>query len=411
MQGGKNHIINSREYSKGTKQYKWYQFRIPIRNPTKAVNGISDFRSIRFMRMFMKSFGEETTLRFAELELVRGEWRKFRKSLTQPGDGIQEDPDNTSFNIGAVNVQEHDQRKPINYVIPPGILREVDPSQVYQRQLNEQSMTIEVCDLKDGDARGATKNVGMDMIMYNNLEMFIHAEMIEQTNPLNDEDVTVFVRLGTDFKENYYEYEVPVKVTDWGANNELDIWPEENNMRIVFDEMVKLKKERNKAMEQPESGAAYNVEYGKVVDHQPGSSDNNNVNYSKRRIKIKGNPNLTDAKTIMIGVRNPAQNNDHPWKPDDGLSKCVEVWVNELRLTDFQNKGGSCRSLPGGRCRHGSYHRKGQDAWPLRLGRCCPVSRCDLQREAGLLDGRHRDTQLSVQQMHYDRGGRGGPDQ
>ena len=341
MQVGKNHIINSREYSKGTKQYKWYQFRIPIRNPTKAVNGISDFRSIRFMRMFMKSFGEETTLRFAELELVRGEWRKFRKSLTQPGDGIQEDPDNTSFNIGAVNVQEHDQRKPINYVIPPGILREVDPSQVYQRQLNEQSMTIEVCDLKDGDARGATKNVGMDMIMYNNLEMFIHAEMIEQTNPLNDEDVTVFVRLGTDFKENYYEYEVPVKVTDWGANNELDIWPEENNMRIVFDEMVKLKKERNKAMEQPESGAAYNVEYGKVVDHQPGSSDNNNVNYSKRRIKIKGNPNLTDAKTIMIGVRNPAQKNDHPWKPDDGLSKCVEVWVNELRLTDFQNKGGS----------------------------------------------------------------------
>lgn len=341
MQVGKNYIINTREYNKGEKEFKWYQFRIPIRSPDKVVNGISDFRSIRFMRMFMKSFGEETTIRFAKLELIRGEWRKFRESLTQPTDGQQTDPNLTSFNIGAVNVEEHDQREPINYVIPPGILREVDPSQAFQRQLNEQSMTLEVCDLKDGDARGATKNVGMDMVMYKNLEMFIHAEELEPTKPLNDNDVSVFVRLGTDFKDNYYEYEVPLKVTPWGASSELEIWPEENNLRIVFDELIDLKKERNEAMEQPGSNVAFNIEYEKAVDHQPGDSDNNNVNYPKRLIKIKGNPNITDVKTIMIGVRNPSQNNDHPWQPDDGLDKCVQVWVNELRLTEFQNEGGS----------------------------------------------------------------------
>lgn len=341
MQVGKNYIINTREYSKGDKNYKWYQFRIPVRSPDKAVNGITDFRSIRFMRMFMKSFEEETTIRFAKLELIRGEWRRFRESLQQPGDGEQTDPDLTSFNIGAVNVEEHDQREPINYTIPPGILREVDPSQTFQRQLNEQSMTLEVCDLKDGDARGATKNVGMDMIMYKNLEMFIHGEMVEPTKPVNDEDITVFVRLGTDFKENYYEYELPIKMTQWGASNELDIWPEENNVRIVFDELINLKKERNEAMEQPNSGAAFNIEYVKAVDHQPGTSDNNNTSHPKRQIKVKGNPNIADVKTIIIGIRNPSQNNDHPWKPDDGLSKCVQVWVNELRLTEFQNEGGS----------------------------------------------------------------------
>lgn len=338
---GKNYIINERSYSKGDKNFKWYQFRIPIRDPDRAVNGITDFRSIRFMRIFMKQFNEETTLRFAKLELIRGEWRRFLESLEGATDGVQTDPDLTDFNIGAVNVEEHDQREPINYVIPPGILREVDPSQAFQRQLNEQAMTLEVCNLLDGDARAATRNIGMDMIMYKNLEMFIHAEEQDPTDPLFDNDLVVFVRLGTDFRENYYEYEVPLKVTPWGASNELDIWPEENNLRIVFEELLDVKKERNEAANDPNSSVAFNIEYVKEVDHQPGNSDNNNVDHPKRRIKVKGNPNLQDVKTAMIGVRNPAQNDDHPWKPDDGLPKCAEIWVNELRLTEFENEGGS----------------------------------------------------------------------
>lgn len=341
MQVGQNYIINTRQYEKGEKVFRWYQFRIPIRSPDKVVNGITDFRSIRFMRMFLKEFSQETTLRFAKLELIRGEWRRFLESLESPTDGVQQDPDLTDFDIGAVNVEEHDQREPINYVIPPGINREVDPSQAFQRQLNEQAMSLTVCNLKDGDARGATRNVGMDMIMYENLEMFIHAEERFPTEPLADNDLTVFVRLGTDFRENYYEYEVPLKTTPWGSNNELEIWPEENNLRIVFDELREVKKERNELADNPNSNVALNIEYVKEVMHQPGTSDNNNVNHPPRMIKVKGNPNLADVKTVMIGVRNPAQNGENPWKPDDGLAKCAEIWVNELRLTEFQNKGGS----------------------------------------------------------------------
>jgi cell surface protein SprA len=342
LQIGKNYIINSREYSKGTKVFRWYQFRIPIRLPEKRVGGITDFRAIRFMRMFLKEFNQQTTLRFAKLELIRGEWRRLMESLETPADGVQIDPNLTDFNIGAVNVEEHDQRQPVNYVIPPGILREVDPSQAFQRQLNEQSMTLEVCNLNDGDARAATRNVGMDMIMYKNLEMFIHGEERSPTDPLFDYDVTVFIRLGTDFRDNYYEYEVPVKITPWGSNTEKAIWPEENNVRIVFEELLELKKERNALAENPNSNVQFNIEYVKVVDHQKGSSDvDNTVVHPKRQIKVKGNPNLVDVKTIVIGVRNPAQNGNHPWKPDDGLPKCAEIWVNELRLTEFQNEGGS----------------------------------------------------------------------
>ena len=341
MQVGRNFIINEREYSKGEKTFKWYLVRIPLRAPDKRVNGITDFRSIRFMRIFMKNFEELTTLRFAKLELIRGEWRRFLESLDSPTDGEQQDPDITQFDIGAVNVEEHDQREPINYVIPPGILREVDPSQAFQRQLNEQAMTLDVCNLRDGDARAATRIIDMDMVMYKNLEMFIHAEEKDPTKPLFDNDVTVFVRLGTDFRENYYEYEVPLKVTPWGATNELDIWPEENNMRIVFEELKEVKLERNDAIEDPNQIAAFNIEYVKEVSHIPGSSDNNNVNHPIRRIKVKGNPNLQDVKSVMIGVRNPSANEDHPWQPDDAQPKCAEIWVNELRLTEFDNNGGS----------------------------------------------------------------------
>jgi len=38
----------------------------------------------------------------------------------------------------------------------------------------------------------------------------------------------------------------------------------------------------------------------------------------------------------MLGVRNPKAVNNS----DDGLSKCAEIWFNELRLTDFDESGG-----------------------------------------------------------------------
>lgn len=329
MQVGKNYITNVQLYQNGTKTERWYQFKIPIRDFERKVNGILDFRSIRFMRMFLKNFDEEVVLRFARLELIRGEWRRYLEDLTQPGESIQPDPNLTSFNIGAVNVEENDQRSPVKYEIPPGIVREIDPSQTYQRQLNEQSLVLDVCNLQDGDARAAYKNVQFDVRTYKKMKMFVHAEEVLSTLPLKDQDLTLFVRLGTDFVDNYYEYELPLYETQWGSTLPEDIWPDENNVEIVFEDLLNLKTKRNALIEGGSTSVSYVIEY---ADADPANS--------KRRIKVKGSPNLQGLRTIMVGVRNPGKNSNTTW-PDDGLAKCAIVWINELRLTDFVSEGGS----------------------------------------------------------------------
>ena len=330
MQVGKNFITNVQVFQNGNKTERWYQFKVPVLDYERKVNGITDFRSIRFMRMFMKDFDEEVVLRFARLEFIRGEWRRFMEDLTQPGESVQVDPNLTTFNIGAVNVEENDQREPVKYEIPPGILREVDPSQTFQRQLNEQSLVLDVCNLQDGDARAAYRNVQFDVRAYRKLKMFVHAEEVIP-NTLNNEDLTLFVRLGTDFKDNYYEYELPLYLTQWGATLPEDIWPEINNMEIVFDDLLDLKKERNTLLESGAGNVAFTLEYVKT--------DPTNA---KRLIKVKGSPNLQGLRTIMVGVRNPSNNHvDNIWQPDDGQAKCAIVWINELRLSDFVSEGGS----------------------------------------------------------------------
>lgn len=329
MQVGKNFITNVQLYQNGNKTEKWYQVRIPLTSYEKKINGIQDFRSIRFMRLFMKNFDEQTQIRFAKMEFIRGEWRPYLLDLTQPGISVQPDPNLTSFNISAVNVEENDQRTPVKYEVPPGITREIDPSQTYQRQMNEQSLVLDICDLKDGDARAAYKNVVFDVRTYKKLKMFAHAEEKNPLIPLNDKDVTLFVRLGTDFVDNYYEYELPLYKTQWGATSPEDIWPSKNDIEIVFEDLLNLKKDRNKKVEQGVSGVSTMFEFSTT---DPSNAD--------RKIKVKGSPNLQAIKTIMIGVRNPLQSDPNNNWPDDGSSQCVNVWVNELRLTDFVSDGG-----------------------------------------------------------------------
>ena len=332
LEEGKNFITNIQTISVGTenKQERWIQFRIPITEYQKRVNGIQDFRSIRFMRMFLKDFDEEVVLRFARLELVRGEWRRYLLDLTKPGETQQTDNNLTTFNVGAVNIEENSDREPVNYVIPPGIIREVDPSQTNQRQLNEQSLLLDVCNLKDGDARAAYRNVQFDVRTYKKMKLFVHAEEVNKSMPLKDNDVTVFVRLGTDFVDNYYEYEMPLKLTDWGETVDSRVWPEENNIEIIFDNLLDVKKARNKAISDGNVTISNTVEYEVVDPANP-----------ERRLKVKGSPNLQGIRTMMIGIRNPDKSTNTSWTPDDGQAKCAIIWVNEMRLTDFVSEGGS----------------------------------------------------------------------
>lgn len=308
--------------SDGTREVYWYQFKIPVRQPERVVNGIQDFRSIRFMRMFLKGWEQPVVLRFARLEFVRGEWRKYTQSLETPGEGEGGDPDATTFNVAAVNIEENGKRVPINYVLPPGINQETDVASANLRNLNEQALQLQVCNLRDGDARAAFRNVSFDIRSYKKMRMYVHAESRDIAHPVNYGDVSVFIRLGNDFDQNYYEYEVPVKPSTFYNNDPYNVWPEDNNMIIEFARLNDVKIQRDQA------GAAVNLRYTQFD--------------GDRHITVRGNPNLSQMRTIMIGIRNPKKDGAeaNPWASDDGSSKCVEVWVNELRLTDFDQRGG-----------------------------------------------------------------------
>jgi cell surface protein SprA len=326
MEVGSNFIVDVIEGvdNRSGKTVNWYQFRIPVRNYTSRVNGIQDFRAIRFIRMFMHGWSQETVLRFARLELVRGEWRAYLGDLLSNGEYIQGEESGTIFNVTAVNLEDNGKKVPINYVIPDGIIREINYQTANLAQQNEQSLVLDVCGLKDGDARAAYRNINFDVRNYNKLEMFVHAESSLGEFDLEDDDLTVFIRLGTDFNANYYEYEMPVKVSPWYNNAPTSVWPEENNMVIDLNILKELKKQRNTIN--------FNIfeRYTKV--------DSTATN---RNITVVGNPNLQSLRTIMIGVRNPKKDDPHnQWQPDDGEDICAEVWVNELRLTNFNNKAG-----------------------------------------------------------------------
>ena len=301
----------------------WYLIRIPLQDSDReSVGGISDFSNIRFMRMFMTNFTDEIVLRFGTFDLVHGDWRTYENTLYAGNIAASA---NTDFTITAVNIEENNDRKPVNYVVPPGISRVSDASSGTLMESNEQALAIVAKNLAPNDARAVYKNVKYDMRKYRHLQLFAHANKLDANDPdatvLQNGQVSVFIRLGSDYRNNYYEYEIPLELTpikDNGKynNNSYDdrvsVWPESNMFDFDLEMLVDLKRLRNK------NGVSYNQLY---TGYDPQKPNN--------RIAVIGNPSLGEVKTIMIGVRNHADAN-----------RSVEVWVNELRLQEFTNEGG-----------------------------------------------------------------------
>lgn len=299
---------------------KWYQFKIPIKKPGKTVGSIRDFTSIRFMRMYLTNFTDSVVLRFAKFDLVRADWRVYDKPLRRKDGGVTSTAGD--LELYAVNIEENSDKTPVNYVMPPGITRVVDPSQPQLRQQNEQALSLKVSNLTSGDAKAIYKTTALDMRQYNHIQMFAHAEALSATaekyTPLSNKEVAVFIRLGADFNNNYYEYEIPLVVTPPGDYNGSTlagcqtVWPQENMLDVDFTVFTDLKKLRNK-LKVPYTTPFYR-------------SDNEKPNNT---VTIVGNPSLANVKTIMIGVRNLSSS-----------TRSAEVWVNELRLQDFNESGG-----------------------------------------------------------------------
>ncbi|GAA4454524.1 cell surface protein SprA [Rurimicrobium arvi] len=292
----------------------WYQFKIPIAEFQNKVGNINDFRSIRFMRMYLSGFEDSVTVRFGRLQLGRNTWRRYMYSLLNPGENVPIDNSTTDFTLLSVSVEENSKRSPIPYVIPPGVTRQqqaVSNGQTIQQ--NEQSLSLQVCNLKDGDSRGVFKSLGStDIRQFDKLRLFVHAEAQVGKSSLQNGDVQMFMRIGSDFTNNYYEYRRPLNVTLAGASTQSDIWPSSNEVALTLDDLVAVKTHRN------DKGLASYVPYQETMSD--GSI-----------IMVVGQPNIGDAKNVMLGVANPKKDNTHP--SDDGLPKCLEVWFDELRVS------------------------------------------------------------------------------
>ena len=311
---------------------KWYQFKIPLKGDSsmvQKVGNIRNFKSIRFARIFMTNFKQETHIRFASFDLVRGEWRNYTKGLYQDVANNQYNITNPYTSSGmldvqAVNIEENSNRTPVNYVLPPGISRQTDPGQAQLIAQNEQAMVLRLNYISPKDARAVYKNVTYDMRQYKRLQMFVHAECLPDFDAIQDKDLTCFIRLGSDLKNNYYEYAIPLYLTPEGLyNNEsvedrLKVWLEKNTFDFPLSVFTDAKTARNKAKRAGNANVGNTIPY-EVYD--PEKLDN--------KITVMGNPTLEDIQSIMIGVRN---NTNH--------DVSGEVWVNELRLSQFNEQGG-----------------------------------------------------------------------
>ncbi len=324
MTAGTNFITDVRRVTvplaNGTNRDEtWYLFRIPVSAFESKVGNIPDFKSIRFIRMFATGFNDEqVVMRFGKLELVRNQWRKFQYRIDTTGSFVNlpaNDP--TIVNTLAVNLEENDQRQPVPYVMPPGVDRQQQLSNNnVQLFLNEQALSLQLCDLQRGESRGVFKNMNLDMRQYGKLRMFIHAEGRNPgggtgSDPLSDNDLTAVIRIGNDLQGNFYEIKIPLKKTPFGARDSLLVWPEANNLDFDLEDLTRLKMRRNSA------GISSSMYYREI------NPDNG------RSYAIIGNPNLGEVRSMLMAVENTRLE-----------VACAEVWFNELRFSNLDEKGG-----------------------------------------------------------------------
>lgn len=321
---GKNYVVDKRHASAPlrngkTEEVDWYLFRIPVEEYQKKVGNINDFTSIRFIRMFLTDFEQPVIMRLATLDLVQGQWRSYEQALY-----TGEAPATAgTMDVSAVNIEENGDKTPVNYVVPPGISRVVDPNQTQLAEQNEQALSLVIKDLGSGDARAVYKNMNLDMRQYKHLQMYVHANALsDDYTSLEDNQTSVFIRLGSDYRNNFYEYEIPLKLTKEGVYGQRNtehrklVWPEDNMLDINLELLTNVKKNRN------HSKSLGMISMNDLYSEYDPDKPNN-------KVSIMGNPTLGEVKTIMVGVRN-----------NSGEIKSVEVWINELRMQEFNNDGG-----------------------------------------------------------------------
>ena len=310
MEVGKNNIVDKITFNAAGENVNWYLFRIPVRQPNRVQGNISGFKSIRWIRTYLTNFEQPVVLRMANFRMVGSQWRVFQESLQERGFFEIPEPNISNVAVDVVSIEENSQGSATQspYVVPPGISRDRDNTSTVERRLNEQSLRICIEDLPARDARAVFKNISQDLVQFERIKMFLHADSEDAQNG----EITAFLRLGTDYTDNYYEIEVPLLITPKGTRDPRDIWPLENEIDIAIQEIVGVKSDRDN------SQAAFNLPFSKQI--------------RQYKVTVVGRPELSQIRSSMIGVRNPGTG--------VGGSKSICIWANELRVSGFTKSNG-----------------------------------------------------------------------
>ncbi len=289
----------------------WYRFRIPITNGFDRVQGeIAGFRSIQFMRMYMTEFTSPKTFRLADFQLVRNLWRK--SEIDCAGDASEL---NVDFSVDEVGIEENGQKQPFGYVTPRGIVQEELFSTFSNLLQDEKSLALNFCGLDDGCRIGINKLAKLDLTQFDRLQLFMHAEE-EPGTEIPDGELYGYIRFGKDLVDHYYEYEIPLKVSDESeVDPQLQVWPDTNMIDVKFENFKLAKKFRIE-------NNINVIDTTEIID--PDRPD--------AVIRVKGTPSLGYIKVFEVGVRNRKSDENDPF--------CGEVWVNELRAAGLNEKGG-----------------------------------------------------------------------
>lgn len=294
----------------------WYLFRVPIKEFSGVIGNMNGFKSIRFMRMYLTDFQQPVVLRFAQLQMVGQQYRKYTSNLDAPGLQEVPEPYDAKFTVGTVSIEENSQANnsanKYVYTIPPGWKRDQDNTQRPPLLLNEQSMSMCVTDLRDGDSRAVFKNVNLDLLFRKRLRMYVHM----QNEQNEDRMVGAFMRIGTDLTQNYYEIDLStLRATLPSQINERDVWPEENELNIALADLIEAKAQRNRQADR-------NLSVPYTITTADG----------RYKLTVVGNPDLSSVRVMMIGMRNP--------KSQDERSKSFCIWVDEMHVEGFDDTGG-----------------------------------------------------------------------
>jgi cell surface protein SprA len=329
----------------------WYQARVPVQNFTRQVGEIQDFSLIESIRLWTDGHEVPVTIRFATLELVGSQWQKSTRIPLEHETPADTTASETRLTISSINNEENADL----YSPPVGaVVSQTRLATGRVQNAREQSLVLRVENLYPGKQRAVfrTQNTALDLLRYSNIRMFVHmhgrtGDGTELHNLPIDEarsKVRLFVRLGANESNDYYEYEQPLSPSSETAGSSDALWQtavdyqgqiqDLNSVNILLGALNQLKVTRDRLLF-PTDSVFYNVEDGVLV--APDAPDAESFGPPGTRIGIKGTPSLGRVNSIVIGIRNPA---DSLAMGFEHVLEDVTVWVNELRVAGYDESNG-----------------------------------------------------------------------